>query len=209
MRTALIAVFALFSLTTFAQSDYLKYKKIEADEYYQAGRYWDAFFLYRNLAKTPDFQGDYTIEDQIKNSSRAMFHWKKTEDYRAFQQYETAKSHMKELLVLNPYDPHRGLLPVLTLELANQMKRRAIASRTEEGAADYLNRALGFYNLALEEGLKDEMVFSFIRQVESALEKNPYASKIKQPTTYDINYQKDKVEKARTIEILNKENNPL
>ena len=207
MKTTLIAVFSLLSLTTIAQSDYLKYKKMEADDYFQAGRYWDAFFLYRNLAKTSDFQGDYTIESQIKNSSRAMFHWKKTEDYRAFQQYETAKSHMKELLVINPYDPNRGLLPVLTLELANQMKRRAIASRTQEGAADYLTKALGYYNLALEEGLKDEMVFSFIRQVESTLEKNPYASKIRQPTTYDINYQKDKAEKARTIEILNQQNN--
>ncbi|MCD8541092.1 MAG: hypothetical protein LRY55_16045 [Leadbetterella sp.] len=77
MRTALIAVFSLLSWTTFAQSDYLKYKKVEADEYFQAGRYWDAFFLYRDLAKSQDFQGDYTIESQIKNSSRAMFHWKK------------------------------------------------------------------------------------------------------------------------------------
>ncbi|MCD8541091.1 MAG: hypothetical protein LRY55_16040 [Leadbetterella sp.] len=114
---------------------------------------------------------------------------------------------MKELLVLNPYDPNRGLLPVLTLEMANQMKRRAIASRTDEGAADFLNKALNYYNLALDEGLKDEMVFSFIRQVESALEKNPYGSKIRQPTTYDINYQKDKAEKARTVEILNQQNN--
>jgi tetratricopeptide (TPR) repeat protein len=207
MRKVLMIVFSLFSLTGTAQSDTYKYKKLEADDYYAAGRYWDAFFLYRNLAKTPDFQGDYTIENQIKNSSRAMFHWKKTEDYRAFQQYETAKGHMKELLVLNPSDPNRGLLPVLTLEMANQMKRRALASKTQEGAVDFLGKALNYYNLALEEGLKDEMVFSFIRQVESAIEQNPYASKIKQPTSYDINYQKDKAEKARNIEILKQQQN--
>lgn len=207
MRKALILVFSVFITQTFAQSDAAKYKKIEADEYYQAGRYWDAFFLYRNLAKSADFQGDYTIESQIKNSSRAMFHWKKTEDYRAYEQFDLAKNHMKDLLVLNPYDPNRGLLPVLTLEMANQMKRRATASRTAQGAADFLSKALGYYNLALEEGIKDEMVFSFIRQVENAMDKNPYASKIKQPTTYDNNYQKDKAEKARTIEILNEGNN--
>lgn len=203
MKKALIIVFSILAHATFAQSESNKFKKIEADEYYQAGRYWDAFFLYRNLAKSADFQGDYTIENQIKNSSRAMFHWKKTQDYRAFQEYEIAKTHMKGLLEINPYDPNRGLLPVLTLELANQMKRRAIASRTDEGAADYLGKALNYYNLALEEGIKDEMVFSFIKQVENALEKNPYSSKIKQPTTYDINYQKDKVERARSVEILN------
>ena len=206
MRKALCIVFSLFSLAAAAQSDHLKYKKIEADEYYQSGRYWDAFFLYRNLAKTADFQGDYSIENQIKNSSRAMFHWKKTEDYRAYQQYEIAKTHMKDLLTLNPYDPNRGLLPILTLELANQMKRRGTASRTQEGAADYYSKALNYYNLALEEGLKDEMVFSFIKQVENVLEKNPYASKIKQPTTYDINYQKDKAERSRSVEILNENN---
>jgi tetratricopeptide (TPR) repeat protein len=207
MKKALIFVFSICTTVAFAQSDYNKYKKIEADEYFQAGRYWDAFFLYRNLAKSPDFQGDYSIENQIKNSSRAMFHWKKTQDYRAFQEYEIAKTHMKGLLEINPYDPNRGLLPVLTLELANQMKRRAIASRTEEGAADFLGKALNYYNLALEEGIKDEMVFSFIKQVENALEKNPYSSKIKQPTTYDINYQKDKIERARSVEILNKQEN--
>ncbi len=207
MRRAFAIVFSCFCLTTFAQSDKYKYQKIEADEYYSAGRYWDAFFLYRNLAKTQDFQGDYSVENQIKNSSRAMYHWKKTEDYRAGQQYDIAKSHMKDLLVLNPNDPNRGLLPMLTLEMANQMKRRAIASRTDQGAADFLGKALNYYNLALEEGIKDEMVFSFIKQVENALDKNPYASKVKQPTTYDINYQKEKDQRSRNIEILKENNN--
>ncbi|MFS0491093.1 hypothetical protein [Leadbetterella byssophila] len=209
MKKALIVIFSLFYLPSFAQSEYFKLKKLEADDYFMAGRYWDAFFLYRNLAKSPEFEGDYTIENQIKNSSRAMYHWRKTENYRAFQQYETAKAHMKELLQINPSDPNRGLLPILTLEIANQMKRRAIASKTQEGAADYLGKALTYYNLALEEGLKDEMVFSFIRQVEKALEGNPYGTKIKQPTSYDLNYQKNKEERERTIEILKKqEENP-
>lgn len=206
MRKALILLLSCFTISAYSQAPSLEYKKIEADEYFQAGRYWDSFYLYRDLAKSPQFQGNYAIESQIKNSSKALFHWKKARDFRAYQQYEQAKSHMKELIAINPMDPNRGLLPVLTLELANQMKRRGIASPTAEGQANYYTSAIKYYNLALEEGLKDDMVFSFIRQVEYALENNPAAKTIKQPTTYDINYQKDKAERQRTVEILQKEN---
>lgn len=197
-------VLTLFFLVTcsgaFAQT--IENRKLLADDYFESGRYWDAFFLYRNLAKSPDYQGDYSIENQVKNSSRAMFLWRKTNDYRAFQQFDIAKNYLSDLLVINPHDPNRGLLPVLSLEMGNQMKRKAIASSTAEGQADYLSKALSYYNMALNEGIKDDMVFSFIRQVENTLEQNPYYSKVKQPTTYEINYQKDKEERSRQIEII-------
>ena len=206
MKEAFVFIFLIVPGFIFAQSDKYKYQKIEADEYYQAGRYWEAFFQYRNLAKTPDYEGDVNIQEQIKNSSSALYNWRKTQDYRAIQRYDVAKSYMINLLTLNPMDPNRGLLPVLTLEMANQMKRRAIASRTQEAAADYLSKALDYYNLALDEGLKDDMVFAIIRQVEHTLKENPYAEKVKQPTSYDIKYQKDKEQKERTIKILNEIN---
>lgn len=203
MKKILITIILFSSFNSFAQSDRYKYQKIEADEYYQAGRYFDAFYMYRNLLKTDNFLGDFYIQDQIKNSSRALFHWRKTQDHRAYQQYEIAKDHMKNLIELNPYDPNRGLLPVLTLEMANQMKRRGIASRTQEGQADFYSKALEYYSLALDEGLKDDLVFAYIRQVEHVLKDNPYSQRVKQPTSYDIRYQKDKEERERTIKILN------
>lgn len=203
---SLIIISGLFFtyLSSSAQSkDYLLK---DADNYFKTGRYWDAFFLYRDIAKIPEFQGNFQVENQIKNSSRAMYLWKKTEDYRAFKKYEIAKTHLSELLVINPEDPNRGLLPRLTLEEASNLQRIASARNSSQEAADLLKRAVQLYHLAIEEGLKDEMVFSLIKQCEFALEKNKYGSATL-PTSYGINYEKDKErqERQRNIEILKKE----
>lgn len=196
-----IAIVFLATLcSSVAQSK--QYLKEEADDYFKVGRYWDAFFLYKDLAKVPEFQGDLSIENQIKNSSRAMYLWKKTEDYRAFRKYEIAKKHLGDLLVINPFDPNRGLYPRLTLEQANEMQRLAMSQRNPQAIADILTKAVKLYNLALDEGLKDEMVFSLIKQCENVLEKNQY-SNIKQPTSYGINFEKEKeAERTRTVEII-------
>ncbi len=198
----LILILGLAANSTFAQSR--NYLKEEADEYFKAGRYWDAFFQYRNILKIPEFQGDHTIESQISNSSRAMYLWKKTLDYKAYRKYEIAKQHMSELIVLNPYDPNRGMLPRLSLEQASDLQRMAASQRTAEARADYLKRAIGLYQTALDEGLKDEMVFSLIKQCENALEKSRYDN-IKQPTSYGINFEKEKKieeERTRSVEII-------
>lgn len=193
-------VFLVTLCSSVAQSK--QYLKEEADDYFKVGRYWDAFFLYKDLAKVPEFQGDLSIENQIKNSSRAMYLWKKTEDYRAFRKYEIAKKHLGDLLVINPYDPNRGLYPRLTLEQANEMQRLAMSQRNPQAIADILTKAVKLYNLALDEGLKDEMVFSLIKQCENVLEKNQYYN-IKQPTSYGINFEKEKeAERTRTVEII-------
>jgi tetratricopeptide (TPR) repeat protein len=178
------------------------YLKEDADNYFKAGRYWDAFFMYRDIAKLVEFQGDYQIETQIKNSSHAMYLWKKTEDFRSFKKYEIAKQNLSELILLNPYDPNRGLLPRITLEQASEMQRFALRQRTKEATNDYLAQALKLYNLALAEGLKDEMVFSLIKQCEFSLA-NSKNAEIKQPTSYGINYEKDKeAERVRSVEII-------
>ncbi len=196
-----IVIIFLFSLG-FINAQSKQYLKDEADDYFKVGRYWDAFFLYKDLAKVPEFQGDLSIENQIKNSSKAMYLWKKTEDYRAFRKYEIAKKHLGDLLVINPYDPNRGLYPRLTLEQANEMQRLAMSQRNPQAIADILSKAVKLYNLALDEGLKDEMVFSLIKQCENVLEKNQY-SNIKQPTSYGINFEKEKeAERTRTVEII-------
>ena len=130
-----------------------------------------------------------------------MYLWKKTEDYQAFRKYEIAKQHLSDLLVINPHDPNKNLLPRLTLEQASEMQRLAMSQRNPQAIADILTKAVKLYNLALDEGLKDEMVFSLIKQCENVLEKNKY-SNIKQPTTYGINFDKEKETKAEQINCL-------
>lgn len=202
MKSLFSIIFFAFFVVIHSNAQSKLYLKEEADDYFKVGRYWDAFFLYRDLAKVPEFQGDLSIENQIKNSSRAMYLWKKTEDYRAFKKYDIAKKNLGELLVINPYDPNRGLYPRLTLEQANEMQRFAMTQRSPQAIADILSKAVKLYNQALDEGLKDEMVFSLIKQCENVLEKNQY-SNIKQPTSYGINFEKEKeAERTRTVEIL-------
>jgi tetratricopeptide (TPR) repeat protein len=200
--TLLLFISSLFS---FAQSK--KYLKEEADDYFKVGRYWDAFFLYRDIAKLQEFLGDTQVDSQIKNSSRAMYLWKKTEDFRAFHKYEQAKQHLSDLLILNPYDPNKDLLPRLTLEQANELQRSALNQRTKEGTNMMLAKAVELYNLALNEGLKDEMVFSLIKQCEFTLEKNAY-SNVKIPTTYGINYAKE-AERTREVKVVKEEPKPV
>lgn len=202
-KISFLFLFVALNFVSFGQSK--AYLKEEADEYFKVGRYWDAFFLYRDVAKLEEFRGNMLVENQIKNSSRAMYLWKKTEDYMAFRKYEIAKQHLTDLLVLNPYDPNKGLLPRLTLEQATEYQRLANSQRTPQATADYIAKAIKLYNQALNEGLKDEMVFSLLRQCENALEKNAY-SNIKMPTSYGINYEKEKeAERSRTVEIIKKE----
>lgn len=202
MKPFLSTVIIVLAFCGVSSAQSKQYLKEEADDYFKVGRYWDAFFLYRDLAKIPEFQGNLSIENQIKNSSRAMYLWKKTEDYRAFRKYEVAKQHLSDLLVINPHDPNKNLLPRLTLEQASEMQRLAMSQRNPQAIADILTKAVKLYNLALDEGLKDEMVFSLIKQCENVLEKNKY-SNIKQPTTYGINFEKEKdAERSRTVEII-------
>ncbi|MBL0300620.1 MAG: hypothetical protein IPQ23_02795 [Cytophagaceae bacterium] len=204
MKIAFRILFILSISASISLAQSSNYLKEEADEYFKAGRYWDAFFQYRNILKIPKYQGDASIESQISNSSRAMYLWKKTLDYKAFRKYDIAKQHMTELIVINPYDPNRGMLPRLSLEHASDLQRMAASQRTSEARADYLKRAIGLYQAALDEGLKDEMVFSLIKQCENALEKSKY-DKVKQPTSYGINFEKEKKieeERTRSVEII-------
>ncbi len=206
MKFKLISIFVFLGIAQIALGQSQMYLKEDADNYFKAGRYWDAFFLYRDLAKVSEFQGNVEIDNQIKNSSKAMYLWKKTEDYRAIRRYEIAKQNLSDLITLNPYDPNRGLLPRITLEQASELQRFAFKQTTKEGTADYLSRAVQLYNLAIKEGLRDEMVFSLIKQCENSLEKNSL-SNVNQPTSYGINYQKElertkTIEKGRTVQII-------
>ncbi|MGL4632840.1 MAG: hypothetical protein ACRCVT_16670 [Leadbetterella sp.] len=178
----------------------------DADQYFKAGRYFDAYLLYVDLVRNPEFAGDQSLEEKKKNTSSVMFHWKKTEDNFAFRKYELAKTHMRQVLVLNPDDPNKYMLPRISMEYAMELQRYAPSQPSGEGRNKLLAKAVDLYKEALNEGLKDEMVFALIKQCEFSLEKSGYKG-VQVPTSYGINYQKEE-ERKREIKILEEKSKP-
>lgn len=140
----------------------------EADNYFKAGRYWDAFFRYRECAKLPEFDSASQISEQIKNSSHAMYLTQKFKDYAAIQKYEPAKENLIELISLNANDPNRGQLAHITLAQGAELQRLAWRQKTPTATADMLKRAMAFYFQAAKEGLMEESILA-IKQCEASL----------------------------------------
>lgn len=193
----------LLPVVAFAQTP-AEYALADAHDYFKAGRYWDAFFAYRDIARTPQFADDYEVTSQIKNTSKAMFYKRKFENYRAFRQYELAKINLKELILINPEDPTRSELPRITLKQAEDLMRLSHRQRTETETANMLQRAIQLYHLAMEEGLKEESVKTAIRMAELSLEKTGVEPTIKPATTYGIT-ETPKIEREREVRIIKEE----
>jgi tetratricopeptide (TPR) repeat protein len=140
----------------------------EADTYFKAGRYYDAFFRYRECAKLPEFEASSQINQQIKNSSHALFLTQKFKDYFALQRLQPAKDNLLELVSMNPNDPNRGQLAHITLAQGAELQRLAWRQQTPAATADMLKRAMAFYFQAAKEGLMDESI-SAIKQCEAAI----------------------------------------
>lgn len=159
---------ASISFTAFGQST-RTYLLQEADDYFKAGRYWDAFFLYRECAKLPEFQSESKVADQISYSSRALFLTRKFQDFAAIRRYEPAKSNLIELINLNPNDPNRGQLPRITLAQGAELHRLAWRQPTPQATADMLKRAIAYYHQAIREGLIDASIATSIKQAEASI----------------------------------------
>lgn len=159
---------SLLSVSAFGQAS-RSYLLQEADEYFKAGRYWDAFFRYRECAKLPEFQSESKISDQVANASHALYLTKKFKDYNAIRKYEPAKTNLIELISLNPNDPNRGELPKITLAQGAELQRLAWRQSTPQATADMLKRAIMFYHQAIREGLMDESIAATIRQCEASI----------------------------------------
>ena len=158
----------LLSLTTSAQISHT-YLVQEADNYFKAGRYYDAFFRYRECAKLPEFEAESQISEQVKNSSHALYLTRKFKDFEALKQYQPAKEHLIELISLNASDPNKGELPHLTLAQGAELQRLAWRQRTPQATADMLKRAIAYYYQAAKEGLIDESIAATIRQCEVSI----------------------------------------
>ena len=159
---------ALLSTSAFGQTS-RAYLLQEADEYFKAGRYWDAFFRYRECAKLPEFQSESKIPEQVANSSHAMYLTQKFKDYNALRKYEPAKTNLIELISMNPNDPNRGELPRITLAQGAELQRLAWRQTTPQATADMLKRAVLFYHQAIREGLMDESIAMTIKQCEASI----------------------------------------
>lgn len=193
----------LLPVVAFAQTP-AQYALADANDYFKSGRYWDAFFAYRDISKTSEFADNYEVTSQIKNSSKALFYKRKFENYRAFRQYELAKMNLKELIQINPEDPNRGELPRLTLKQAEDLQRLAWRQRTEAETANMLQKAIQLYHQAMSEGLKEESVKTAIRRAEMSLEKTGVEPTIKPSTTYGIT-ETQKIEREREVRIIKEE----
>lgn len=140
----------------------------EADGYFKSGRYWDAFFKYRECANLPEFEAASQITEQIKNSSHALYLTKKFKDYFALQRYAPAKENLLELVNLNPNDPNRGQIAHITLAQGTELQRLAMRQRTPAATADMLKKAMSYYYQAAKEGLMEESVLA-IKQCEASI----------------------------------------
>lgn len=193
----------LLPVAAFAQTP-AQYALADANDYFASGRYWDAFFAYRDISKTSEFADNYEVTSQIKNSSKALFYKRKFENYRAFRQYELAKINLKELIMINPEDPNRGELPRLTLKQAEDLQRLAYRQRTDAQTANMLQKSIQLYHLAMAEGLKDESINTAIRRAELSLKNTGVEPTIKPSTTYGI-IETQKIEREREIKIIKEE----
>lgn len=163
-------ILAFLFFAPFIVSAQNAYMIEEANDYFKAGRYWDAFFRYRDCSKLPEYEADQTrITEQIKNSSRALFLTQKYKDYRALRKWQVAKDHLVQLVELNPNDPYRGEIPRLTVEQASELQRIAWRQPTKKATAEMLNRAKNYYYLAIKEGLMDESIQYAIRQCDASI----------------------------------------
>lgn len=140
----------------------------EADTYFKSGRYWDAFFKYRECANLPEFEAASQITEQIKNSSHALYLTKKFKDYFALQRYAPAKENLLELVNMNPNDPNRGQIAHITLAQGAELQRLAMRQRTPAATADMLKKAMSYYYQAAKEGLMEESVLA-IKQCEFSI----------------------------------------
>ncbi|MFN3851452.1 MAG: hypothetical protein ACK4NY_18590 [Spirosomataceae bacterium] len=164
-----VILICLLPIYSFAQFEFEShYLKSQADEYFKVGRYWDAFFAYRDVIRMSDNKEQ--IQQLIKNSSHAMYLTKKFRDYRAFKNYDLAKSHLRELIELNPFDPNRAELPNISIEQASHFQRFALRQQTIQASLEYFDRAIKLYQEAIAEGSTDSSIEVAIKMCEWAKE---------------------------------------
>lgn len=154
-RMLLVGLF--FPLVSFSQTH-----RAYADELFQKGDYYKAFFLYRNL------YGTNLIENQFaQRCNQAMSLTKQFLDLRATKQYYDAKTKLRELLDINPDDFHAPILPQLSIEEATYWHKLALKQNSAKEVNLMLEKAISLYEQGKTDGWNHKEIDDAIKQCEA------------------------------------------
>lgn len=155
-RTLLVGLF--FPLISFSQTH-----RAYADELFQKGDYYKAFFLYRNL------YGTNLSENQFaQRCNTAISLTKQFLDLRAAKQYYDAKTKLRELLEINPDDFHAPMLPQMSIEEATYWHKLALKQNSAKEVNLMLEKAVALYEQGKADGWKHKEIDDAIKQCEAS-----------------------------------------
>ncbi|GAB2624134.1 hypothetical protein GCM10027035_19640 [Emticicia sediminis] len=155
-RMLLVGLF--FPLLSFSQTH-----RAYADELFQKGDYYKAFFLYRNL------YGTNLSENQFaQRCNTAISLTKQFLDLRASKQYYDAKTKLRELLEINPDDFHAPILPQLSIEEATYWQKLALKQNSAKEVNLMLEKAIALYEQGKADGWNHKEIDDAIKQCEAS-----------------------------------------
>lgn len=154
----MLLVGLFFPLVSFSQTH-----RAYADELFQKGDYYKAFFLYRNL------YGTNLSENQFaQRCNTAISLTKQFLDLRAAKQYYDAKTKLRELLEINPDDFHAPMLPQMSIEEATYWHKLALKQNSAKEVNLMLEKAVALYEQGKADGWKHKEIDDAIKQCEAS-----------------------------------------
>lgn len=154
----MLLVGLFFPLVSFSQTH-----RAYADELFQKGDYYKAFFLYRNL------YGTNLSENQFaQRCNTAISLTKQFLDLRASKQYYDAKTKLRELLEINPDDFHAPILPQLSIEEATYWQKLALKQNSAKEVNLMLEKAIALYEQGKADGWNHKEIDDAIKQCEAS-----------------------------------------
>lgn len=153
----MLLVGLFFPLVSFSQTH-----RAYADELFQKGDYYKAFFLYRNL------YGTNLSENQFaQRCNTAISLTKQFLDLRAAKQYYDAKTKLRELLEINPDDFHAPMLPQMSIEEATYWHKLALKQNSAKEVNLMLEKAISLYEQGKADGWNHKEIDDAIKQCEA------------------------------------------
>ncbi len=197
--------FTFFSAEAFPDSSETKIE--QADAYFNAGRYWEAFLLYKEAANTDSY-----LMSKIEDTKKCMILDHKYKVNRDLKKYAVAIENLQDLVGMNPNEPNKYDLGVMAYLHARNLQQKAYSQKYKEDARAKLKEASAYYRLALEEGINPDEIIPSLKLCEKQLylvtddakprSQSEIESEIRQ--SLDIRDQEIKtpVERTRKVQIL-------
>jgi hypothetical protein len=130
-----------------------------ADELFHESRYYDAFFLYREIYGNVVSQNEAALR-----CSHAMALTKQYKDYKSIGKITEAKLKLEDLIAINPYDFHKPELTQMTHDEANTLQKMAFRQETVQETNNMLDKAISLYQQTQNLGWKGGDVDVAIQQ---------------------------------------------